>query len=80
MFLFKTVVLENESQPLVAFTSQEELRNAPEESPVISNFMDVVFQHVLGEEPIPGVLLNPWGQSFYLSRELLQMVLEEPES
>ena len=79
VFLFKTVVLENESQPLVAFTSREELRYAPEESPVISNFMDVVFQHVLGEESIPGVLLNPWGQSFYLSRELLQMVLEEPE-
>ena len=56
----------------VAFTSYEEFKKG-EPSRVLSNFMDVTFKGSLGTES-RGFIINPWGQSFMLSNELIGMI------
>ena len=58
-----------------AFTSQEELKKGEETSAItdeIVRFLEVV----LMKTEIDGVLINPWDQSFYLSKEQIKLIFE----
>ena len=59
---------------LVAFTSQSEFEKG-EKTSVISYFMDVMLKGCrdMAEE---GIILNPWGKSFLLTKELINLILE----
>lgn len=57
-----------------AFTSQAEFeKGAP--SRVISNFIDSTMKFCL-ESETEGFIINPWGQSFMLAKELIEMIFK----
>ena len=57
-----------------AFTSQAEFeKGAP--SRVISNFIDSSMKFCL-ESETEGFIINPWGQSFMLAKELIEMIFK----
>ena len=57
-----------------AFTSQAEFeKGAP--SGVISNFIDSSMKFCL-ESETEGFIINPWGQSFLLAKELIEMIFQ----
>ena len=59
---------------LVAFTSQAEYEKGEKVS-VISNFIDTTLKGFknMNEE---GIILNPWGKSFLLTKELVNLILD----
>ena len=58
----------------VAFTSHSEYKKG-EPSEIISNFIDSTLKSSL-EMDIAGFVINPWGQSFMLSKDLIRMIIE----
>ena len=59
---------------LVVFTSQEEYEKGQEAS-VISYFIDA-FLEMCKDMPEEGIVINPWGQSFLLTKDLINMLLQ----
>lgn len=59
---------------LVVFTSQEEYEKG-EKASIISNFIDGMLK---GCEDMAeaGIIINPWGQSFMLTKELINLILD----
>ena len=62
---------------LVAFTSHEEYQKGEAVS-VISNFISSVLMGC-SEMPEEGIIINPWGQSFLLTKDLIKMILKADE-
>ena len=73
LFSFKTLDLEI-GPALVAFTSLEEKKKAPP-SGAVSQFIDSVLEPLMQMDGILGLLLNPWGESLYLGKEDIGMIL-----
>lgn len=72
-FAFKNLVLDG--QPvMVAFTSAEEKGKGPEAGS-LSTFMDSVLETLLQMDEIAGLLINPWGESIFLGKEDIAMIL-----
>ena len=59
---------------LTAFTSQEEYEKGQKTS-VLSYFIDA-FLELCAEMPEEGIVINPWGQSFPLTKELIKLLLQ----
>ena len=59
---------------LAAFTDEEELHKG-QETAVISFFVDALFEKLLLTEGCQGVVINPWGEAFYLTRQFMKLVL-----
>lgn len=73
LFSFKTLEA-NGITALVAFTRQEELRKGPKTA-AVSQFIDTMLEALLQMEEIHGLLLNPWGESLFLGKEDIGMIL-----
>ena len=73
LFSFKTLE-SNGITALVAFTSREEQQKGPE-SAAVSQFIDCMLEPLLEMEHIHGLILNPWGESLYLGKEDIAMIL-----
>ena len=73
LFSFKTLDLEI-GPAMVAFTSLEEKEKAPP-SGALSQFIDSVLKPLMQMDGILGLLLNPWGESLYLGKEDIGMIL-----
>ncbi len=73
-FAFRTIQTNDEKLWHVVFTSQDEFAKG-ETSAVISHFIDSTLQFCLQTEAT-GYIINPWGQSFLLTKELIQMIYE----
>ena len=73
LFSFKTLE-SNGITALVAFTSQEEQQKGPK-STAVSQFIDCMLEPLLEMEHIHGLILNPWGESLYLGKEDIAMIL-----
>lgn len=58
----------------VAFTSQQEYEKG-QHSEVISNFIDSTLKSSMDFD-IAGFIINPWGQYFMLSKELIEMMFK----
>ena len=72
-FAFKN--LELDGQPvMVAFTSAEEKEKGPEAGG-LSTFIDSVLETLLQMDEIAGLLINPWGESIFLGKEDIAMIL-----
>ena len=65
---------------LAAFTSREEFEKG-ERTSVISHFIDA-FLKGCRDMKEDGIILNPWGKSFLLTKELIHLILEadKPEN
>lgn len=59
---------------LVVFTSQDEYEKGQKAS-VISYFIDA-FLEMCKDMPEEGIVINPWGQSFLLTKELINLLLQ----
>ena len=73
VFSFKTLELEI-GPALVAFTSMEEKEKAPH-SGAVSQFIDSVLEPLMQMDEMHGLILNPWGESLYLGKEDIGMIL-----
>lgn len=76
-FTFRTVQTHDEKLWLAVFTSQDEFAKG-ENSAAISHFIDSTLQFCLQTEAT-GYIINPWGQSFLLTEELIRMIYEADE-
>ena len=73
-FAFRTIQTKDGKFWNVAFTSQEESeKGAP--SRIISHFIDAALKYSL-ESKVAGIIINPWGQSFMLANELIEMIIK----
>ena len=73
-FKFRSVQTNDGKMWQVAFTSQAEFEKG-EKSQVISNFIDSTLRGSLDTD-ITGFIINPWGQSFMLAKELIEMIFK----
>ena len=72
LFSFRSISTKDGKLWNAAFTSQVEFeKGAP--SQVISNFIDSMLKSCL-ETEAEGFIINPWGQSFMLSKELIEII------
>ena len=73
-FNFCTVSSSDGEEWLVAFTSLAEHRKgAP--SQVITNYIDTLLKIFLNKKTA-GLILNPWGEAFFLTKEMMEIILE----
>ena len=77
-YKLRTLTLEDGEEVLVAFTREEESRRSMD-TQIISNYMEPFFRVAAENETTCGLVINPWGESVYIPRELLQMLFEEGE-
>ena len=76
-FAFRSIRTKDGKRWHVAFTSRQEFeKGAPSE--VISNFIDSMLKNSL-ETTAAGIVINPWGQSFMLTNELIELILKADE-
>ena len=60
------------------FTSKEKLaEGGPEGCSTLSYFLDAYMEQVLGMEGVEGILINPGERSFFMSKEVIKILLEE---
>ena len=73
-FTLRTVRTEDGQEWPAAFTSPAEYGKG-EASRIISDFIDVMLKTCLDLE-CAGIIINPWGESFILTRELIEMIFK----
>ena len=61
---------------MVAFTSEAELEKGGPTN-ILSHFIDIYFDVVLDFEDAQGLVIKPFGQPFFLQKDLLAAVLTE---
>lgn len=73
-FAFRSVHTNDGKEWLVAFTSPaEHAKGQP--SQIVSSFIDATLKGCM-DAGSPDFIINPWGQSFMLTRELIDMILK----
>ena len=73
-FAFRTLTTKDGKIWSVAFTSHAEYEKG-EPSNVMSNFIDTSMKFCL-ESKTEGFIINPWSQSFLLTKELMEMIFK----
>ncbi len=73
-FAFRTVQTKDGKIWNAAFTSRSEFEKGAE-SEVISNLIDVMLKNSLRTKAA-GIIINPWGQTFLFSNELIERMFE----
>ena len=73
-FAFRTVQSKDGKEWIAAFTSPAEHEKG-EPSEIVSNFIDVMLKEALNAE-YAGFIINPWGKSFMLAKELIEMIFK----
>lgn len=73
-FTFRTVQTNDGKEWLVAFTSSVEFQKG-QPSQIVSNFIDAMLKACLDTES-PGFIINPWGESFMLTADLIDMIIK----
>ena len=76
-FQFKTLRMEDDQEWAVAYTSWDELQKGPK-SEVLSCFIDQALKMCNGMD-VPGMVINPFGQPFALTKELIELIFLEEE-
>jgi len=74
-FRLRTVLTESSDEYIACFTGDEELHKG-EPTAVISQFIDVFLESVIDHSSAKGIVINPFGHSFHLSKGAIQIVLE----
>lgn len=73
-FAFRTLTTKDGKVWSVAFTSHAEYEKG-EQSRVLSNFIDTSMKFCM-ESQTDGFIINPWSQSFLLTKELMEMIFK----
>lgn len=75
-FEFCTVQSPDGKQWMVAFTSKQEYEKGESVNGLLSQFIDWILDAALQNDNVEGIVLNPWGQSLTLPKELISMFVE----
>lgn len=75
-FTFCTVQDEDRNLWMVAFTSKEEYEKGESVSAVFSQFIDWIFDATLQNDSVAGIVINPWGESIRLPKDILTALME----
>ncbi|MCR4671881.1 MAG: ADP-ribosylglycohydrolase family protein [Lachnospiraceae bacterium] len=73
-FAFRTLLNKNGEECLAAFTSREEYEKGTK-SQVLSDFIDQMLKVCL-DTGFPGIIIDPWGESFMLTKDLIEMMIK----
>ena len=73
-FGLKSIHLEDGICALAAFTSDENFGKAPP-SAGLSDHIDTIFAGVQENDEFDGIILNPWGESFFLPKEWIMATM-----
>jgi len=73
-FSFRTVQTKDGKEWVAAFTSPTEYAKG-EPSEIISHFIDATLKKALDSDHA-GFIINPWGKSFMLAKELIEMIFK----
>ena len=73
-FAFRTVQTKDGKEWVAVFTSPAEHEKG-EPSEIVSNFIDIMLKEALTSDH-SGFIINPWGKSFMLAKELIQMIFK----
>lgn len=73
-FMLRSITMGDGKQWQVAFTSPAEFEKG-EQSDIISNFISAAFKGCLSTKS-PGIVINPWGQGFAMTRELMDILFK----
>ena len=73
-FTYRTLQTEDGKVWNAAFTSHTEFEKGSS-SEILSFFIDQSMEHCLDSD-VAGIIINPWGQSFMLSKELQEMIFQ----
>lgn len=74
-FKIRTLQLRDESIVYAAFTSQDHL-TAGAETSSITEEIDTYLEKVMMNPEIDGITINPWTNSFYLSKDFIHRIFE----
>ena len=74
-FTLHTIQTQDGQQWLVAFTAETEYEKG-QKSQVIGNFIDEIIRMCMESSDAPGFIINPWGQPFLLTRDIMQFMLD----
>lgn len=77
-FRLRTVEMRNGQEAVAVFTNEEEVRKGSDTS-IMSNFMEVILKDTLLMEGIEGMIINPWGEAFYLPKEWIRTIFRVEE-
>jgi len=75
-FLLRTVEMNDESSAAVAFTSHSEMRKAPK-SAMLSFFIDSALEAVYKNDKLSGLVINPCGDAFFLTKSMIGLIFEQ---
>ncbi len=77
-YKLRTLTMEDGDEVLVAFTREDQSRHSMT-TQIISNYIQPFLEMASQTDKASGLVINPWGESVYIPRELLQMLFEEGE-
>ena len=73
-FKLQHIHTQNDEEWLAVFTSQKEYEKG-ESSSIIQNFIDGMLKGCKDMDE-PGIIINPWGNNFKLSKEMIGLILD----
>ena len=73
-FALRTVLTKDGKEWVAAFTSPAEHEKG-ESSEIVSHFIDTMLKEALDSDNA-GFIINPWGKSFMLAKELIEMIFK----
>ena len=74
VFALRTVLTKDGKEWVAAFTSPAEHEKG-EPSEIVSHFIDTMLKEALDSDNA-GFIINPWGKSFMLAKELIEMIFK----
>lgn len=72
---FRTLHLKDDSLVYAVFTDEENLMMG-ETSSSVTEDIEIFFERVMKDLDIKGVMINPWGESFFLSKRHIHAIFE----
>ena len=78
-FKLRTIELKNGDEAAAAFTSHAAMRRAPKTA-ILSFFIDNTLEAVYKNEGLAGLMINPWGDAFFLSKPMIRMILDQKKA
>jgi len=75
-FLFRTLTIDDGSSFAVAFTNHSEIRKSPS-SAILSCDIGDILETIHNNEAIRGLSINPWGNEFTLTKDMIRLILEQ---
>ena len=76
-YTMRTVILPDGKDALVAFTNYDEAHIVEEpNTALLTNSIGALLEGTLQVESVEGLVINPWGKSFFLSKDLIAMLLK----